>query len=431
MNMKILVLISLVTHIKCAWHFDAPPIAAVSPCPANDNITAIYISDKAPEDENKYDVKFKSKLPNYSQVYIQFDSEASIKLEPPSSKAARVTTSGKSFQITFFKNADSLDFQVSGPHIGVIPYITGFYVNGDEYCSNALVGYFDNLVKGYMDSASTKIEEPDEFCGRRKIKHTELIVNGVDTKPGDWPWHAAIFRFEKRIFTYICGGTLLSKSWVLTAAHCVTIRGIPVLPEILNVILGKYNLIGGDVATQEKEVYQILVHEDFTYRSLASDLALLKLKVEATFDDYVQPACVWHEKISERISSDVTGSVVGWGIDESENLSTKLRQATMPIVSEAKCIKRNPLFYSKVLDDRKFCAGLQNGTSACNGDSGGGFHVFIPDKDDEATGAWYIRGIVSLSAARREVALCDPHQYVVFTDISKYEQWVNKYVTSK
>lgn len=47
---------------------------------------------------------------------------------------------------------------------------------------------------------------------------------------------------------------------IFSAAHCVTIRGVPVSTELLNVVLGKYNLIGGDISAQEREVsiYKLL-----------------------------------------------------------------------------------------------------------------------------------------------------------------------------
>ena len=57
---------------------------------------------------------------------------------------------------------------------------------------------------------------PDRYCGRRKIWHTELIVNGQVTKPGNWPWHTAIYRYEKAGLRYVCGGTLINKYFVLT-----------------------------------------------------------------------------------------------------------------------------------------------------------------------------------------------------------------------
>lgn len=44
-------------------------------------------------------------------------------------------------------------------------------------------------------------------------------MNGLPTKPGDWPWHVALFTVEGAVVKYICGGTLLSKTLVLTGKH--------------------------------------------------------------------------------------------------------------------------------------------------------------------------------------------------------------------
>lgn len=73
------------------------------------------------------------------------------------------------------------------------------------------------------------------------------------------------------------------------------------------------------------------------------------------------------------------------------------------------------------------------GTSACNGDSGGGYHIFVPDTSGDssanATGTWHVRGIVSTSVARQDAAICDPTHFVLFTDVAKYKGWVAKYMT--
>lgn len=55
-------------------------------------------------------------------------------------------------------------------------------------------------------------------CGRRKIHHTGLITGGQPTKPGDWPWHVAIYRMKSSSSEqkYVCGGSLLTTSRVLT-----------------------------------------------------------------------------------------------------------------------------------------------------------------------------------------------------------------------
>lgn len=78
-----------------------------------------------------------------------------------------------------------------------------------------LQGYLDQQIEGYVTHAETTRKEPGN-CGRRKVTHTELIVNGLATKAGDWPWHVALYRLQRSLIKYICGGTLITNFFVLT-----------------------------------------------------------------------------------------------------------------------------------------------------------------------------------------------------------------------
>ena len=64
---------------------------------------------------------------------------------------------------------------------------------------------------------------------------------------------------------------------------------------------------------------------------------------------------------------------------------------------------------------------ILTGTSPCNGDSGGGM-VF------NRNGAWYLRGIVSLSVAKEGYNFCDPNHYAIFTDLSKFSDFIQLYL---
>ena len=47
------------------------------------------------------------------------------------------------------------------------------------------------------------------------------IVGGVEAAEGAWPWQALLV-ITQSDGTYMCGGSLITSNWVVTAAHCVT-----------------------------------------------------------------------------------------------------------------------------------------------------------------------------------------------------------------
>ncbi|KHJ79500.1 hypothetical protein OESDEN_20851 [Oesophagostomum dentatum] len=48
-----------------------------------------------------------------------------------------------------------------------------------------------------------------------------LIVGGTAAPPDAWPWHALIkYRSLYDGKLYVCGGSLISSHYILTAAHC-------------------------------------------------------------------------------------------------------------------------------------------------------------------------------------------------------------------
>ncbi|CAF4956750.1 unnamed protein product [Pieris macdunnoughi] len=430
--LSILFLRLLYAHAQESWTLVGNPLVAVKPCNDTEDVFIQYEPGKPPEDENEYILKILKSFPVSTRMKIKFDSPASVTLS--NNAFARVSVDEDFIVVKFFKAHEGIVLYVRGPrNTPVVPYMTYLNINSAEYCQHAEVGYLDSFIQGYKDHAEIQPQRNSPSCGKSKITYTQLIVNGEVTQPGDWPWHTAIYKLDKNNIKYICGGSLISKNFVLTAAHCTTVRGVPLLPELLSVVLGKYNLIGGDVGSEEREVHLIIVHEDFKLPYLHNDISLLKLKTEVTYNDYIQPACLWYKAAFDYLpTNQISGTVVGWGFDVTDNLSPKLNRATLMIVSEGTCIKKNPLLYATVLTDRKFCAGNADGISACNGDSGGGYHVFVPDtpKDNSpnATGSWYVRGIVSLTARRSDAAICDPQQYTVFTDVAKFTNWIDKYV---
>ncbi|XP_047539367.1 chymotrypsin-C-like isoform X2 [Vanessa atalanta] len=399
------------------------PLFHDTPC----NDTNDIISSFSPGLGDGYNIRINRTLTKGTQVRLKFDMEAMITEE---NSLSRIVTLGNNvFKLVLLNDTDKLEFNVKGHFFLLPPYLVSVKIKGEENCKEPNFGYFERHPVG----AEPRPDVPNLQCGRRKGPN-QLITNGILSKPGDWPWHVAIFRIERATLKYICGGTLISNFYVLTAAHCVTINNAAVLPESLGITLGKHDLIGGNPNSQERGVYEVLVHEEFVPRTVDNDIALLKMSSAVEFNSNIQPACIWFDRLKEKLTSyTVYGTVTGWGFDQTESLSTVLHEATLPMISDLDCIRTKPLFFSTILNGKKFCAGHRNGTSACNGDSGGGFAVYVPYEDSGfvksyVKGAWYVRGIVSLSVAKLDTALCDPNEYVVFTDIGAYTDWINDHM---
>ncbi|XP_012282756.1 serine protease gd [Orussus abietinus] len=266
--------------------------------------------------------------------------------------------------------------------------------------------------------------EIDETCGRPRSDNVNLLIaKGERTRPGQWPWLVGIF-FVKLKFEFQCAGSLISNRHVLTAAHCFKLpenEDVPV--SSLLVSIGRHRLDDWKESDSVSvEVEDLRMHPEYGHRfSGSSDIAVLVLRENVTFGRTIQPVCLWS---GSRNLDNVVGEfgyVVGWGRDEEGHANVaEPRMIKVPIVSQEDCLRSNPDFVSAT-SDRTFCAGMRDGSGPCNGDSGSGLVL-----RNDLTGAFYLRGIVSLSLLDKKTMSCDLSQYIVYTDVAKYLDWIRK-----
>ncbi|XP_063800610.1 prothrombin [Pseudophryne corroboree] len=255
------------------------------------------------------------------------------------------------------------------------------------------------------------------------------VVNGEEAKQGSAPWQVMLFKRSPQ--ELLCGASLISDRWVLTAAHCIFYppwdKNFTV--DDLLVRIGKHYRTKYERATEKiLQLERIIVHSKYNWKeNLDRDIALMQLKKPLSFTNYIHPVCLPTLEIAQRLEhSGHKGRVTGWGnLKESwttggPQLPQILQQINLPLVDQDKCKASTKI---KVTENM-FCAGYspEDDTrgDACEGDSGGPFVM-----KDPITGRWYQMGIVSWGEG------CDRDgKYGFYANVRRLRKWIMKSIES-
>lgn len=190
--------------------------------------------------------------------------------------------------------------------------------------------------------------------------------------------------------------------------------------------VGRVNLSEPNENVQVMKVANIVIHPEFRPNNGSNDIAIVQLSSDFNYTDSVGPACLWSEDDDLHRIVGTTGTVIGFGLNEEYKDSETLQEASLTVVDMFKCVLNDRHTFGNFLTEKMFCARGMNNVSACNGDSGGGLFFNID-------GTWYFRGIVSVIPSKRVDArdVCDYTKYTVFTDVSKFREWIFRYTKTE
>lgn len=305
-----------------------------------------------------------------------------------------------------------------------------------------------------------------------------FILGGQDTKLGEFPWMTLLgSRRKSGSIFWKCGGALINKWFVVSAAHCG--------PSVDYVRLGEWevkdtdmfdantcsyynevskqkcensricnnyckkkngnfdcsNIVGNPTDNcapehQDIPVSEIINHPQYqkTVHGLAiNDIMLLKLSKPADFHTYVQPVCLPNLDLTKLLGEPGHNSlnfgkalVAGWGrtyndtADDSINIvsTPKLQKLEVPVLNLQKCLQKYKnlnLDLSEDLSlDEHFCAGGETKKDSCNGDSGG---PLISRKN--TLSSYMLVGVVSGGTSK-----CGIGAPGIYTRVSNYRQWI-------
>uniref|UniRef100_A0A182M699 Peptidase S1 domain-containing protein n=1 Tax=Anopheles culicifacies TaxID=139723 RepID=A0A182M699_9DIPT len=326
-----------------------------------------------------------------------------------------------------------LNFFIRYNQMGPIPDVVEVNFNGHNYCQQrrrrVLKEPQDNnyrrtttsTTERAYDSAGWPLEQTECATVLEPIgtRIRSRIIGGVTSNQGEHPWHVAIYLDEE----YQCGGSIIGRRWILTAAHCLTRQNTN---ETLEVDLFRVYTGIIDISAIDDHFYrtadQVIIHRDYNPVMYTTDIGLLRLKRNITYNSFIKPVCLYNRTVDISTFYGREGKVTGWGFNRNGVISNVLNYLEVPVVSQKMCSQRNVQFNGVLAVGESFCAGHADGNSVCNGDSGGGL-VFAEGS------RYHVRGIVSISAQRRNLLLCDPNQYSVFTDVSKFLSWIRQQVS--
>ncbi|XP_023211840.1 limulus clotting factor C-like [Centruroides sculpturatus] len=305
---------------------------------------------------------------------------------------------------------------------------TSFSKNG--YPPNSIIHYSCNQFYKLHGVSQRLCMENGEWSGIRprckpecgiSPKKVSLIINGENTKLGDWPWHVAIT--DRRFFIF-CGGSLISEEWVLTAAHCLVESNSahPQHRSYFKILFGRLHRNVNNNEAEERDVERLIIHPDYQWLTQDADIALIQVK-PLTLTKYIRPVCLTTSAISDHnIQPGIKGVVSGWGRDETGRPSNVLKQTNLTVISNHICNLKNHIIITRNM----FCAGVTDGErlrDTCRGDSGGPM-VFQYETDGIIR--WFLEGIVSWGTS---TGCATPNKFSGFTKVSNFIVWINLYAS--
>ncbi|XP_055856315.1 phenoloxidase-activating factor 2-like [Episyrphus balteatus] len=266
-------------------------------------------------------------------------------------------------------------------------------------------------------------------CGYRNkngvgIKVKELTDDEAEF--GEFPWMVLISEKMtsngKVVKSPKCGGSLIAPTVVLTGAHCVNTT------QILNyrVRAGEWesNSNAEPYPHQDRQVVEIIMHENFNAENLKNNIALLFL--ESPFDEapHIKTVCLPPVNTNFDMSRCFTSS---WEMKQFETgkYPKIMKKIELPVVPNAKCqndlrqTRLGPLFK---LHSSFMCAGGEIGKDTCKGNGGSPLVCPMANNPDR----YYQVGVVSWG-----IGCGDKNVPGVYANIPHLRSWIDEQLANK
>ncbi|KAL2098742.1 hypothetical protein ACEWY4_005222 [Coilia grayii] len=286
-----------------------------------------------------------------------------------------------------------------------VSHVTDTLVEAASSKSSGFSGLGVDTTSIKVTRKPSLIETNSYMCGRPTFTNT--AVGGQGSTAGKWPWQASL-QMHRRHF---CGGSLINRQWILTAAHCFSSSD----PTNLTVHLGLEHLDVRGPNEVTRTLTRIILHPNYDSISNDNDIALLKMTTPVTLSDYIIPVCL--ACCNSVFHNGIDSWFTGWGnIGEGVPLPSPgaLQEVNVPVMGNKQC---NCLNGIGTITQNMICAGLlPTDKESCQRDSGG-------PMVNQQNSVWIQSGIVSFGKG------CTRPGYPgVHTRVSHYQAWIESHI---
>ncbi|KAG6456929.1 hypothetical protein O3G_MSEX010040 [Manduca sexta] len=221
------------------------------------------------------------------------------------------------------------------------------------------------------------------------------------------PYQAGIVVRLTTGWTSVCGGSVVSATRVLTAAHCWWDGQSQA--ALFTIVLGSLTLFSGGTRIETK---QVTPHANWNTRDYTHDIAMVRIPA-ITFSNKIQAIPLPTASIVNNNFVGFTGTISGFGktsdAQSAVSSSTVLHRATVPVISNAVCQRS----FSLNIHGSHLCTSGDGRKGTCDGDSGGPLTVIVNNQRVQI-------GVVSFGPPSG----CEFGEPSVYTRLTSFLNWL-------
>ncbi|XP_030288803.1 granzyme B(G,H)-like [Sparus aurata] len=225
------------------------------------------------------------------------------------------------------------------------------------------------------------------------------IINGVKVPDDSMQFMASLQTTDG----HMCGGSLISDNFVLTAAHCADNNH----PLPVRVFLGTHDLRKTGTV---RNIVQRCKHPDYQPNTIENDIMLLKLSQSVPVGGTIQRIRLPPPDMN--LQPNQLCHVAGWGETETDGRVDDLRVVNVSVVDQKVCRRQ---WSNEYVPANVICAGgYKTLKGFCRGDSGGPL---------------VCNGVAAGVVSFADQSCMNQSIPNVYTDVSKFLPWIDQIVS--